>query len=253
MTIDNDALVLSGMTFLLGAAVTATVNYLVRKVEKRDNEVERHRALAYTHAVQLSEFVVTESVFARVLEPMRQNLSALANGHPITHVFAIEFVEGVKKMGEGEKSAFVGVLKPLIAMVDSYMQDFQLSPEKLADLPRKAAYQYNVHQIQARRVSVMIGSLIDCIEHRPQHVSYEAVIQAIAAFKAHIKAACEIHASFAAIAGLDESEVKELIDRSRARQLEEVHSNEIDVAILKHVRGQRNDAYFEAVPSSPIA
>lgn len=235
----GNELVSGGLAFLAGALVTGLAGLYMRLEEKSINERKRHKALAYTYVVQLTEFLASDISLKRTVDRSMPELKSLASGESLPHVFALAWEDTLKEMPESERTAQVALLKPLIRMVEDYMEGFQLAPEKLADLPQDVVYLYNVHQMEARRAAVSMSALVDDIEHRKELVTAVAILRSMAAYRAHIVAVTSIHAGFAKVAELDESDLKALMDKSLKRQLDALDKNDLDGEHIKNLRASR--------------
>ncbi len=153
---------------LIGALLTAFLNYAIRLQVASRLQKKKEQQLAYVHLVQLSELLATEIVIKDVLGPFARVLSDKINefnkehsDHDFSHRLCVELAKIVKEIEPDRKQevAKVGPLtKRLLEAMLTRLERFRLSPEQLTQLPREAtlSYQKFSYLLESMRLSIVM-------------------------------------------------------------------------------------------------
>ena len=148
-------LLISVLSGLAGAAITAYFNYKIRwKLTKR-KEIEAEQRLAYVYATQLSQYVALQIWTKSYLEKALKKLDTpIPDGEfDISHAASVYIEDLLSKIDYDAYKKMPSIEKFLDVFFENAQQNY-LTPEQLAKLPKRTIHFYQRYEHSVKSLVV---------------------------------------------------------------------------------------------------
>lgn len=210
MAIDSTTSVVALVSGLIGALLTAFLNYKIRQRISKEEEAKKKKALAHVYFLQLTDSVAAQFLLKNIFEklsPHFENLkSELCGGgekFDVDHAISAFLANALIKLDKS-KTQQLRIIVPFLELIDNFLDKVFLSEEKLAELPQESVYFYNRYMRFTYQLKVNLAFIKTAIENDNLKILDEKVIHGMwINLKRYFSAAGVLRAAFIQYGGIN--------------------------------------------------
>ena len=159
---------------LIGAIVTAALNYIVRLLISKRDQKSSEKKLAYVYLVKISELIAVEVLVRRIVEAYAEaysddinSLKRSADGKfEISHGICAAIAKAIEALPD-KKLKELNEYRAALEMFGEILEksiDFKLPTEVLSQLPKKAIQHYSYFERQTSAIKYIFKPWSEFIE-----------------------------------------------------------------------------------------